>query len=307
MTTAILVLARTLHFGSAMMLFALPYFILVILRPVFSTGAVGSYPSFCRQMTKWLGIALGVEAISGGVWFWFIAAQKCHQSPWGALAPADLGTVLWHTPFGQLWLVRGGMGLALGVALCFALERKTLLPPRPSLLNGLIVAISGCLLITLAWAGHVAAGIHHQILHLLADTPHLLIGAIWPTGLVPMAYFLWHINQANRPLPTDREIKTLQRFSQTSLIAVLILVVTGSINGWLMIGSWENLVATTPGRLFLGKMLVVGAMIGLGAFNRLLLMPRIHELPAMFRTLERTVWAESCLALVVVFIVAMHT
>jgi len=193
------------------------------------------------------------------------------------------------------------------VALYFVSRRKTLLPPRPSLLNGIIVALSGCLLITLAWAGHVVAGIHQQIWHLLADTPHLLIGAIWPMGLIPMAYFLWHINKGNQSSPANREIETLQRFSQTSLIAVLILLVTGSINGWLMIGSWENLVTTTDGRLLLGKVLVVAIMIGMGAFNRFHLMPRIHDVPLMFRTLRKTLLAESCLALVVLFIVGMHT
>ena len=307
MATALFVLARTLHFGSAMMLFALPFFMLVILRPASSPDAMESHSAFCRKMTKWLGIAWVLEAVSGGVWFWFVVAQTTHQSPWRLLAPADLSPVLWQTSFGRLWLVRGAMGIALGLALYFAARRKTLSSPRPSFLNGFITAVSGCVLITLALAGHATAGVHHQILHLLTDTPHLLIGAIWPIGLIPMAYFLWHINKGNPLLPADREIETLQRFSQTSLIAVLILLVTGSINGWLTIGTWENLVATTDGRLLLGKILVVAIMIGMGAFNRFHLMPRICDVPLMFRILRRTIVAESCLALVVLFIVGMHT
>ena len=126
-------------------------------------------------------------------------------------------------------------------------------------------------------------------------------------GLIPMACFLWQIKQANGLSPVDREVETLNRFSQTSLIAVLLLVVTGSVDAWLMIGSWQNLLTTNHGRLFLGKMLVVGVMIGMGAFCRLHLMPRIHDVPLMVRTLERTIWAESGLALVVVLIVGMHT
>lgn len=307
MTTAVLILARTLHIGGAMMLFALPYFMLVILRPAFSADTTKSYSSFCQKMTKWLGVALMVEALSGGIWFWFVAAQMRHQSPWGILGLTDLNVVLWQTQFGRLWLVRGTIGAALGVVLYFVSRRKTLLPPTLSLLNGLVVLASACLLVTLALAGHVVAGIHHQILHLIADTPHLLIGAIWPTGLIPMAYFLWHVTRKNRPLPADREIETLQRFSQTSLIAVMILLVTGSINGWLIIGSWENLVTTTYGRLLLAKIAVVVIMIGIGAFNRFHLMRRIHDLPLMFRALGKTIVAESCLALIVLFIVGMHT
>lgn len=306
MTTAILVLARTIHIGSAMMLFALPYFILFILRPAFSGAVVESYSWFCRKMTRWLGVALMLEAVSGVVWFWFVAAQMMDRSPWSIVALAKLNAILWQTQFGQLWLLRGAIGTALGVALYFA-ARNGILLTRPTRLNELIVVVSGGLLISLAWAGHVAAGLHHQILHLLADTPHLLVAAVWPTGLIPMAYFLWHIKQGNRPVPADREIETLQRFSQSSLIAVTILVVTGSINGWLMIGSWENLVSTTYGRLLLGKMFVVALMIAMGAFNRLHLMPRIREVPVIICTLGRTVVAESCLALIVLFIVGMHT
>ena len=257
-------------------------------------------------MTRWLGVALILEAVSGGAWFWLVAAQTSNRSPWGTLPPAELNMVLWQTPFGRLWLLRGALGAVLGLALYWAARRKTLLPPRPSLLNWLVAVVSGCLLITLAGAGHVPAGIHHRILHFLADAPHLLVGAVWPVGLIPMACFLWHINRKNQP-PADGEMETLQRFSQTSLIAVLILMVTGSINGWLMLGSWENLVATTSGRLLLGKILVVAIMIGIGAFNRLHLMPRIHDVPLMFRILGKTIVAESCLALVVLFIVGMHT
>jgi copper resistance protein D len=307
MTTAVLVLARTLHIGGAMMLFSLPFFMLIILRPAFSVDTTESYTSFCQKMTKWLGVALWMEIVSGAIWFWFIAAQRCHQSPWSFLGMADLNAVLWQTQFGQLWLVRGGSGVALGVVLYFVSRRETLLPATFSLLNALVVMASGILLISLALAGPVVAGIHRQILHLLADTPHLLIGAIWPTGLIPMAYFLWHVTRDHRPLPSVREVATLQRFSKASLIAVIVLIVTGSINGWLIVGSWENLVTTAYGRLLLIKMSVVIVMIGIGAFNRFHLMRSISDLPIMFRALGKTIAAESCLALVVLFIVGMHT
>jgi len=302
MTTAVLVLARMLHIGSAMMLVALPYFMLVILWPVFGADPVGSYDSFCRRVIKWLWVALILEAISGGVWFWFVTAQMSGQSPWGILDPADLNTVLWQIQFGRLWLGRAVIGAALGVALYFVSRRKTPLPPGPSLLNCLV--IGGCLLISLAWAGHAAAGVHHHVLHLLADALHLLIGSIWPAGLIPMACFLWRIDRRNQILPADQDVRVLQRFSRISLIAVLILVATGFINGWLMVGSWEALITTTYGRLLLSKVVIVGIIIGLGAFNRLYLLPRIQDAPILFRALRRTVVAESCLALVVLFIVA---
>jgi len=301
MTTAVLVLARTLHIGSAMMLFTLPYFMLVILRPVFAADPVESHDSFCRGVIKWLWVALILEAVSGFIWFWFVAAQMSGQSPWGIPDPADLNTVLGQTQFGRVWLGRAIVGVVLGVALSFVARRKTVLPSRPALLNCLV--ISGCLLISLAWAGHAAAGVHHHALHLLADALHLLIGSIWPMGLIPLACFLWRIDRRNQILPADQDIRVLQRFSHISLLAVLILLVTGFINGWLMLGSWKALVTTTYGRLLLGKVLVVGIMICLGAVNRLCLLPRIRDAPLMFQALRRVIIVESCLALVVLLIV----
>ena len=82
MTTAVLVLARTLHIGSAMMLVALPYFMLVVLRPVFTAGATESHDSFCRGVVNWLWVTLILEAVSGLVWFWFVAANMSGNSPW---------------------------------------------------------------------------------------------------------------------------------------------------------------------------------------------------------------------------------
>ena len=305
MTTAVLVLARTLHIGSAMMLFALPYFMLVILGPAFIADTVKSYNLFCRGVIKWLWVALLLEAVSGFVWFWFVTAQMSGQSPWAILDSADLNTVLWQTQFGLLWLGRAAIGFALGVALYFASRKKALMSLKPSLLNWLVLALSGVLLITLAWAGHAAAGIHFRVLHLVADTLHLLIGAIWPMGQIPMAYLLWHIHKGNQFLPADREVKALQRFSQISLLAVLILIVTGIINGLLMLSSWEALVTTMYGRLLLGKVFIVAIMLGLGAINRFYLLPRMQADSILFLTFRRTILVESGLALVVLFIVGI--
>ena len=287
------------------MLVALPYFRLVTVGPVLAADTGESHSSFCQKMTKWLWVALILEAVSGAAWFWLTAAQMSDQSPWGMLDPAVLNTVLWQTQFGQLWLGRTVIGVVLGVALYFVSRTKSASRPRPSFLNWLVLGISGVLLISLAWAGHAAAGIHHHGLHLLADTLHLLIGSIWPMGLIPLASFLRHLDRRRQTLSADCEIKALQRFSNMSLGAVLILVATGFINGWLMVGSWEALVTTTYGRLLLGKVLVVAIMIGLGAFNRLCLLPHLQAAPVKFQTLRRTILAESGLALVVLMIVGM--
>jgi putative copper resistance protein D len=306
MVTSLLVLARTLHFGGAMMLFALPFFTLFILRPAFASEAAESYSSFCRKMNQWLIISLVVEALSGVGWLWLAIAAANGQSPWRVPAIGELAAAVEQTPLAQLWLVRGALGIALGVALYFVFRQGSTLTFRSPASSWIVLALSGGLLASLAWAGNPPAGIKHQLLHLLVDIPHLLIAAVWPTGLIPMAFFLRYAKRSSRALPARQEVDALQRFSQASLVAVAILFVSGTINVWLMIGSWENLVATTAGRLFLCKMAVVILMVALGACNRLVLLPRIDHTPIIVRTLGRIIIAESFLALLVLLIVAMH-
>jgi len=305
MTTEVLVLARTLHIGSAMLLVAFPYFRLFIWGPVVAGAVDESDAVFCRKIIRSMAYALALEAVSGLVWFWFVAAQMNDESPWSWMAPADLQTVLEQTQFGQLWMWRAGLGLALGVILYFWSRGEALPRARPSVQDGIVLALSGGLLVSVAWAGHAAAGIQHHVLHLFADVLHLLIGAIWPMGLIPLTCWLRYNEKRHLGRAADLEIKAVQRFSQISLGAVLLLVMTGFINGWLMIGSWDALFTSVYGRLLLAKVVVIGIMIGLGAINRFYLLPRMEPESASFQTIGKTIMVESFLILVVLLIVGM--
>jgi putative copper resistance protein D len=225
------------------------------------------------------------------------------QSPWQLLDATDLRAALWQTQFGQLWIWRAGIGVALAAALCFVSRNSVVGQPLPSRSYQFVLVTGIVLLVTLAWAGHAASGIHYYALHLGADMVHLLIGAIWPLGLIPMGGFLWDLHKGNRLVLLEREVDALHSFSKTSLFAVLVLIATGIVNGWLMIGSWNALATTTYGQLLLVKVAVVGLMIGLGGFNRFYLLPRIQVKPTSLRILSRTIFAESGLAAVVLLIV----
>jgi putative copper export protein len=299
MITVVLVLARAVHIGSAMLLVALPFFLLVTLRPAW-TGASHGGPAFRATMIKGLWFALVLEALSGMVWFWFVTAQMSDQSPWGILDATDLGTVLWQTQFGQLWLGRAALGLLLGVMLGLLSREKgrSFTPP----LGWLFLVFSAGLLATLAWAGHAASGVRWQPWHVSVDVVHLLAGAVWPVGLVPLAIFLAPTKSRVAALGAA-DCAVVQRFSQASFAAVLVLVATGVANSWLMLSSWGALVTSAYGRLLVAKVLVVAVMIGLGAINRYRFLPALHVGAAP--RLARTVAAESVLAVVVLLIVGL--
>ncbi len=300
MTISLFALARTLHIGSAMLLVALPFFGTFVVRPATKSGSL-----FQPTIIRWLWIAWVVEALTGFAWFWLVAAQMCDQSPWRLIDSSDLYSVLWQTQFGGLWLLRLALGIGLGLAIVFySSGRFRVGGESPRAVTGLMV-LSFCLLVSLAWGSHAAAGIHHRILHLGVDALHLATGAVWPVGLFPLALFLRQANRRDGSLDGEGEFESLQRFSRVSFVAVLVLVTSGTINGFLMIGSWLGLFLTHYGQLLLGKMVIAGIMIGLGAFNRLRLLPRIRDTPGAFGTLRFIVIAESVLGLAVLVIVGV--
>ena len=303
METAILALVRALHIGSAMMLVALPYFVLINLKPVNAAAVI--YTPFMSIMTRWLWIIWVVQAISGLAWFWLVTAGMSDQSPWQLLDSSDLSAVLWQTQFGHLWLARSTLETVLGIILVLVSWRNQEVPFLSSLCGWMFLGIGTVLLATLAWAGHAAAGIHHHDFHLCIDIIHLLIGSIWPVGLIPLGLFLWKGCLRSRVTIEDGETKVLLGFSRASFAAVIAITTTGIINGWLMIGSWRALVATPYGELLLGKVVVVVVMVGLGACNRFYLLPRLQEGVSIMQFLRRTILAESVLAVIILLIVGM--
>jgi putative copper resistance protein D len=287
-----------------MVLVALPFFMLVTCAPAAVGGSRSGYAALGTKIIPGLWIALAVQAVSGIVWFWLVTAQMNDASPGAVLDAADWGTVLGQTQFGQLWLWRGAAGLLLGVLLFFRSRGGNAgFPPR--LGSWLFLVLSAALLVMLAWSGHAAAGTHFRALHVFVDAMHLLLGSVWPIGLLPLFFFFRYVEKGSGLEPGAGEGEVLRRFSDLSLLAVAGLVATGIVNSWLMVGSWEALVTTPYGRLLLGKIGAVGLMIVLGGFNRLYVLPRWRSGPAVFRLLRQTVLAESCLALVVLLIVAV--
>jgi putative copper resistance protein D len=268
--------------------------------------ALGGCRRFGQALMKWFWGALLVETLSGAAWFWLVTVQMSGAELRSMPGVDDLNTVLWQTQFGQLWLGRSVALAVLFAITAFASRRSFFFFGKDRLWGGLLLAVSGALLMSLAWAGHAAAGIYDRNAHLLADTLHLLLGAVWPMGLAPFALFLHYADRTGRTLPM--ELTVMQRFSQTSLAAVFILVATGLVNGWFLVGSWPGLFDTVYGRLLLAKVAVVGLMIGLGAWNRFVRLPELIVAPeaaTRYLALRRNVVVEAVLAGVVLLIVGV--
>jgi len=157
---------------------------------------------------------------------------------------------------------------------------------------------------SLAWLGHGAAteGTLGS-LHLVSNILHMLAAAIWVGALVCFAGLLFE----RRPVPDETLHAALVRFSGFGPVLVAILVLTGLVNAWILVGPARALeLWDTPyGRLLAIKLALFLAMLALAALNRFrhtaaLLTDRLAAIGA----LKRSITAETAAGLAVLFLVA---
>jgi copper resistance protein D len=253
---ATLALAGALIFGAAISGSAL--------RPTQSGGA-----GFRIQLLRvaWSGFAVAV--ISGAAWLALLAAQLGERAPTQVFSDGILWTVLLHTTFGHDWLVRLVLAALLAATLCW-LARDLAARARWTLAALLAAAFAAALV----HSGHAAASAGWLgTLHRTVDGLHLIAASAWLGGLLPLTLLLVATRRGEISLAVARDA-TL-RFSTLGAISVGFLLVTGVVNGWLLVGSVPALVGTDYGWLLLIKAALFLAMVVIAAFNRLRLTPRL--------------------------------
>ena len=183
--------------------------------------------------------------------------------------PTLWSAILRDTDFGRVWSVRLVMAAIL-IAVGLAVWRR----PAPGLRRlGLLLA--GGLVATVALTGHAAVEEGASgVLHRLADAAHLVAAAVW-LGVLPPLLFLLHQGAAASVEDPELAAARLRAFHSIGLGSVLVLVFSGLVNSWFLVGSFERLVTTTYGAVLLAKLALFAAMIGLAADNRLRLAPAL--------------------------------
>lgn len=174
-----------------------------------------------------------------------------------ALDPAALRAVA-GTAFGEAWLLRTVLALAVGALLLFGRRRFRLL----------LIALAVGLAATPAMAGHA----HVEGPAVLAvDLVHVLGASAWAGALAILLVALaraggrrWELAAAAVP-----------RFSAVAVIAVGALIVAGAISAYLQTRSVSALLDTTYGRLVLLKAGLLVPVLVLAAINRR------HAVPAL--------------------------
>ncbi|MGE0027945.1 MAG: CopD family protein [Thermoleophilia bacterium] len=190
--------------------------------------------------------------------------------------PGELGTLLGDTAFGTAWRAQViGLALLLGGALVVRLAVThgglPLLPGFALLGLGPVVSLWG-----ISDGGHAATG-GDATANVVIDLVHELATAAWLGGLVGLAVLAipaaWALAEPDR---VRLAAAVVVRFSALALTAVALLVVTGVYRALAEV-SVDELVDTGYGRALLVKLALFAVLLVGGAYNRMVIHPRLER------------------------------
>lgn len=169
----------------------------------------------------------------------------------------------------------GPATLARCAAAAVALSLVLALPLRRTLCI-VCVALGLVVNASFAWTGHGAATEGPLgLVHTTADVVHTLAAGVWIGALVMFAGLL---HGAGRHRATDQALhRALQGFAGVGTALVAVLIATGLVNSWFLIGPTHlsGLWTTVYGRLLSLKLVLFVGMLGLAAANRYRLTPAL--------------------------------
>ncbi|NNM77786.1 copper homeostasis membrane protein CopD [Sphingomonas sp. ID1715] len=178
-----------------------------------------------------------------------------------------------ETSIGWAWLVRiAALGLFIIVV--------ALSHPMRGPSAGLLTLLGGVALATLAWTGHGAMdeGLT-GIVHVSADIFHLLAAGAWIAAIFALGTLLVRAHRSMSRDQAEYLHRALARFAAVGSIAVALLIVTGLVNSWVLVGL--SGLATIGTNLYLQllaiKLLLFIGMLALAALNRFRITPALEE------------------------------
>ena len=201
----------------------------------------------------------------------------------GGEVGSDAFTATFQTPFGRWQFLRIPILVALAVLLVGRVAGHVLAgagddrePAGRSWWIGWL-ALGAALLATSTLSGHAAVASPRAV-SLVNDAVHLVAGAIWFAGIVILAVVL---PDAWRRGAAEDRVRVLApsvvRFSTVAAVSVAVLAATGTLNSFLHVGAVNDLVDSGYGRALTIKIVLFGAILGLGAVNHFVIRERLRH------------------------------
>jgi putative copper resistance protein D len=222
-----------------------------------------------------------------------------------ALQPDALSAAATGMSFGKSSIVRAAVSLLFILAFTFI---------RPGRLAWGLAAVSGGVICaSFAWMGHGAATPGAAgLLHAASDVVHTLAAGVWIGALAVFLILL--VTDGRQPAEARLSLHAaLHRFSGVGSALVAVLVASGLVNSWFVVGlaGLPGLLTTPYGQLLVLKLVLFLGMLGLAAANRFHLTPGLdHALKedspplAAIAALRKSLVWETGLSIAVIALVA---
>jgi copper transport protein len=256
---------------------------------------------FGRRQRVVIGASAAVGAIAGALAMPLEVGYTAGRSL-EVITDGSAWSAVFDTTIGVAWVIRAVGIAAVGAFLLATHLRSSATWWRLILIVGL-VAVG----IASAYGGHGATGRWHY-LGVFLTMLHVTSMAVWLGGLAMLILSFG-----------DTQRDGVERFSSIALLAVVTVVITGTIQGFRQVGSLDGLTSTSYGKLLIWKLIAVGAVLGVAAVARAATHGRLVLAPARVGAsvgaaaasgfdrarLRRAVTIESALAVVVIVVTSL--
>jgi copper resistance protein D len=238
-----------------------------------------------RRIRRLVGILLLASAITSSVKILILS---------GSMNGTVVG--IFDSGFARM-ILRAGEGRAayvraIGLALCaLALSADRRLQ-APALIGAFIASLS------FAQVGHIH-GLHSAAASLLLGL-HLLCAAFWLGALAPLLMI-------TRDGDDAQIASTAVRFGQLALYGVGVLLVAGAGQLWILSRDASDFWTSDYGRMVAAKLFAVAVLLGVAAFNKRYLTPRLLAHRKAAASFYRSLQVEMLLGAVILLITAAFT
>jgi copper transport protein len=264
--------------------------------------------SLARRAAACGGVGAGAVLLGALARLYFQTAEM--RFPGDPLLPVATN-LLAHTSWGWLWLAQVVLAILLAGVLHLVARAESTLLWRIAAVLALGLTITPALT-SHAMSGHTVS----RYITLPADMLHLLGASAWLGTLAVMFIALWRQRAAGGASHASRAPDTshasdsgapalaalLVYFSPLALFGAAAVVASGVVASYAHLGSVDNLLRSTYGRLLLVKVAVVLTVVAFGWRNWKRMTPRLNELGD--RAMLRSVAGEVLLAMLVLAVTA---
>jgi copper transport protein len=266
-------------------------FLVLVWRPALRAPAAralapAAAPPFLAALRRLLLVAAVLGAASGAAAVVLEGAEAAGVSGFDALGGRIVRETL-GTRFGAVWGSGVLAWLALGLLAAWALRPRTperdaahgaVQPPNAALAP--LALPAACLLALPALGGHAATQPPVALL-LPANLLHVAAMSAWAGGIATLLLAVPRATRRLEPAYRGRLLAALlERFSPLALASVALLLASGIVQSAVLVRTPAHLLDTAFGRAVLAKLLLLAALIVLGAHQRRRTVPALRRIAA---------------------------